>query len=138
MTKNDFMVGQTVYLKTISHLYESWKKEHIVQGVVTKIGRKYITVKCGGCEYRFNIENEFRQETEYGMEYELFTTEQAIYDYWQSAYLCVEIENLIARHRIKLGLRSLKSAAMALGIPLEYERGGDLNGQDAEGKGQAL
>ena len=79
MTRNDFVVGQTVYLKTISHLFDSWKKERIVKGVVSKISRKYITVKEGGWEYRFNIENDFRQETEYAIEYELFLTEQAVY-----------------------------------------------------------
>lgn len=122
MTRNDFVVGQMVYLKTISHLFDSWKKERIVKGVVSKIGRKYITVKEGGREYRFNIENDFRQETEYAIEYELFLTEQAVYDYWQQAYLRVEIGNLLARSGPKLQLRALKEAAQALGIPLEYRR----------------
>ena len=128
MTRNDFVVGQTVYLKTISHLFDSWKKERIVKGVVSKIGRKYITVKEGGWEYRFNIENDLRQETEYAIEYELFLTEQAVYDYWQQAYLRVEIGNLLARSGPKLQLRALKEAARALGIPLEYQKEGASNG----------
>lgn len=127
MTRNDFMVGQTVYLKTITHLFDSWKKEHIVKGVVSKVGRKYITVnKSPFREYRFNIENDFRQETEYAIEYELFLTEQAVYDYWQQAYLRVEIGNLLARNGPKLQLRALKEAAKALGIPLEYGRDADV------------
>ena len=128
MTRTDFVVGQTVYLKTISNLFDSWKKERIVKGVVSKIGRKYITVKEGGWEYRFNIENDFRQETEYAIEYELFLTEQAVYDYWQQAYLRVEIGNLLARNGPKLQLRALKEAAQALGIPLEYQKEGASNG----------
>lgn len=129
MTRDDFIVGQTVYLKTISHLFDSWKKEHIIKGVVSKVGRKYITVKVGlSREYRFNIENDFRQETEYGTEYKLFNTEQGVYDYWQQAYLRVEIGNLLARDGSKLQLRALKEAARALGIPLEYQKEGASNG----------
>ena len=129
MPRNDFMVGQTVYLKTITHLFDSWKKEHIVKGVVSKVGRKYITVKeTPFREYRFNIENDFRQETEYAIKYELFLTEQAVYDYWQQAYLRVEIGNLLARNGPKLQLRALKEAAQALGIPLDYQKEGASNG----------
>ncbi len=119
MTRNDFTVGQTVYLKTISHLVDSWKKERVVKGVVSKIGRKYITVKYAFYEYRFNIENEFKQETEYAAEYELFLTEQAVYDYWQSAYLRAEINKFLARNGTRLQLRALKNMATILGIPLE-------------------
>ena len=122
MTRNDFMVGQTVYLKTITHLFDCWKKERFIKGVVAKVGKKYITVKVSQFrEYRFNIENDFRQETEYSAEYELFLTEQAIYDYWQQAYLRFEIGNLLARNGPKLQLRALKGAAKALGIPLNYK-----------------
>lgn len=129
MTRDDFIVGQTVYLKTITHLFDSWKKERFVKGVVSKVGRKYITVKVGlSCEYRFNIENDFRQETEYCAEYKLFNTEQGVYDYWQQAYLRVEIGNLLARDGSKLQLRALKEAARALGIPLEYQKEGASNG----------
>lgn len=120
MTRNDFVVGQTVYLKTITYLFDSWKREHIVKGVVSKVGRKYITVKEGGFEYRFNIENDFRQETEYAIKYELFLTEQAVYDYWQQAYLRVEIGKILAKNGQNLQLRALKEAAQALGIPLDY------------------
>ena len=124
MTRNDFIVGQTVYLKTITYLFDSWKRERIVKGVVSKVGRKYITVKYTPFrECRFNIENDFRQETEYAIEYELFLTEQAVYDYWQQAYLRVEIGNLLARNGPKLQLRALKEAAQALGIPLDYKEG---------------
>lgn len=121
MTRNDFVVGQTVYLKTITNLFNSWKKERIVKGVVSKVGRKYITVKVGSSyEYRFNIENDFRQETEYAVEYELFRTEQDVYDYWQRAYLRAEIGNFLARNGSKLQLRVLKEVGQTLGIPLEY------------------
>lgn len=122
VTRNDFMVGQTVYLKTISHLFDSWKKERIVKGVVSKVGRKYITVKYNSYEYRFNIENDFEQETDYAVEYKLFLTEQAVYDYWQSTYLRTEINKFLARNGKRLQLRALKEVAQAIGIPLEYQK----------------
>lgn len=123
MTRNDFMVGQTVYLKTISNLCEGWKNERIVTGVVTKVGRKYITVQSGSYwEYRFNIDNDFRQETPYGAEYQLFLSEGAVHDYWQSVYLRFEIEKRLTGHKNKIGLRTLKSIAACLEIPLELPK----------------
>lgn len=38
MNRSDFIVGQTVYLKTISHVSDRWNKERIVEGVVSKRG----------------------------------------------------------------------------------------------------
>ena len=121
MKISDFKVGQTVYLKSISHLFECWKKERIETGVVTKIGRKYITVKRGIREYQFIIDEGFRQRTDYSIEYELFLTERDIRDYWQSAYLRFEIGNVIAKKGEELPLRSLMAAATALHIPIFYE-----------------
>lgn len=118
------MVGQTVYLKTITHLNDCWKKEKIAEGVVTKIGRKYITVKDLSLrDHRFNIENDFREETEYSAVYDLFLTKQSIYDYWQSAYLQVEIRNYLSRNGQRgkrIPLRTLKEAAKVFGIPIDY------------------
>lgn len=123
MTRNDFMVGQTVYLKTISNACECWKNERFVTGVVTKVGRKYITVQYGPFrEYRFNIDNDFREETPYSPEYQLFLSERAVCDYWRSVYLKFEIEKRLARHGIKIGLRTLKSIAACLEIPLELPK----------------
>lgn len=130
MTRNDFMVGQTVYLKTVSHLFDCWIKETIHEGVVTKIGRKYITVKCGAWEYRFNIANDFRQETEFGTDYELFLTKQAVYDYWESAYLRVSLRKLLEQYGVKIHLSALREAAKAIGIPpfIPQKKGGADNG----------
>lgn len=125
MTRNDFMVGQTVYLKTISSLRECWNKERFVTGVVTKVGRKYITVQDTPFrEYRFSIDNDFRQVTPYSPEYQLFLSERAVCDYWQSVYLKFEIEKRLARHEIRLDLRTLENIAKELGIPLEPPKEG--------------
>lgn len=123
MTRNDFMVGQTVYLKTISSLYECWKNERFITGVVTKVGRKYITVQDGPFrEYRFNIANDFRQETQYSPEYQLFLSERSVYKYWQSKYLKFEIEKKFARYGNSIDLRTLERIAKELNIPIESMR----------------
>lgn len=127
MSRSDFMVGQKVYLKTISHFRDCWKKEHIVEATVTKIGRRYISVRTGdkpyqGWEYKFDMQNDLRQKTDYAMEYVLYPTKQAIHDYWQSAYLLVEIEKSLRKHEYKVGLRTLKEIATALNIPLDYKK----------------
>lgn len=123
MTRNDFSVGQTVYLKSVSHLYRHWENERIIEARVTKIGRKYITVESDFREYQFAIDDEFEQKTEYNIEYELFLTEQAIRDYWQSAYLRWEISSALAQRGRDLSLGALKDVALALGIPLDCEKG---------------
>lgn len=119
MTRNDFMVGQTVYLKTISNSCECWKNERFITGVVTKVGRKYITVQDGPFrEYRFNIENNFRQETQYSAMYQLFLSEHAVYKYWRSKRLKFEIEKKFERYGNSIDLRTLERVATELDIPL--------------------
>ena len=128
MNITDFKVGQTVYLKTITHLYNCWKNEIIFEAVVSKVGRKYITVKKDSLEYQFIIDEDFRQKTVYSIEFELFLSERDIRDYWQSAYLRHEISNVLAKNGKELPLRSLMAAATALHIPIFYEDGGASNG----------
>lgn len=135
MNRSDFMVGQTVYLKTISHLRDCWKRERIVEATVIKIGKRYIHVVPGkpsknvyrGWVYQFDMQNDFKQKTEYSIEYVLFLSEQAIQDYWQAKYLYVEIEKILNRHEHEIGIRSLKEIATTLNIPLEYNKGDQSN-----------
>lgn len=120
MTKNDFMVGQTVYLKTVYHPRECWKKERFTTGTVTKVGKKYITVQESPFrEYRFNIYNNFRQETQYSLDYQLFLSEQDIKNYWKANYLLFEIAHRLQAFGTRLGVRTLEEIARLMGIPLE-------------------
>jgi len=137
MNKSDFHVGQTVYLKKVYRLPECWKNEHIEKGVVTKIGRKYITVRLYNWDYQFEIDENFRQKTDYSIDFELFLTEQDIRDYWQSAYLVYKIHNLFERGRIftyekkPIPLDKLIAVAKILEIPTTYE---EVQNGNAENK----
>lgn len=126
MNKSDFLVGQKVYLKTIKGNY-CWEREHIIPAVVTKIGRKYITVAVGengdGFEYQFDHTDRFRQCTKYSPDYALYLTEQAIYDYWQAAYLHSAITHHFLRCGHKYDLRTLKTIAQCIHVPLTYNGG---------------
>lgn len=129
MTRDDFSVGQTVYLKTISNWHDCWNREKILEATVTGIGRKYVTVAIGkdarGWECQFYIDEGFRQKTKYSPDYVLFLSKQDILDYWQSVYLRHSIEDELKKryghnqYRRGVTLQTLKNVATALGIPVE-------------------
>ena len=127
MNKSDFHVGQIVYLKTCTNKGECWKYERILEGTVTKIGRKYITVDSNLFEEQFEIENNFRQKTEYSIDMALFLSKQDIYDYWQREYLKRELQKVFSYGRVftyekrNIDLESLIAIAKILEIPTTYE-----------------
>lgn len=63
-TKNDYSVGQTVYLRKI--------RNPILESKVSKVGRKYVTLSTGD---QFEIKSG-RQKTDYAKEYELYLTKE--------------------------------------------------------------
>lgn len=127
MTKSDFHVGQIVYLKTCTNKAECWKHERILEGTVTKIGRKYITVDSNLFVEQFEIENNFSQKTEYSADMALFLSKQDIYDYWQKEYLKRELQKVFSFGRVltngkrNIDLESLIAIAKILEIPTKYE-----------------
>lgn len=136
MNKSDFHVGQTVYLKTCTNLAECWKHERILEGTVTKIGRKYITVDSNLFEEQFEIENNFRQKTEYSADMALFLSKQDIYDYWQKEYLKRELQKAFSFGRVlnngkrNIDLESLIAIAKILEIPVTYKEEGNGDIED--------
>lgn len=100
MQKSDFKKGQEVFILIIegSNEHRSLRNQalenRILRATVTTVGRKYITV-----EYRnwppilFDIEDDFRQLSDYSADYMLFLTEQDIYDYEERRTLFREIHN---------------------------------------------
>lgn len=116
MTKKDFKLGQVVYLKTTS-CHHPWETEKMIEGIVTKVGRKYITVNIGLENVRFDIENNFHPVFEYGFEakYVLYLTRKEVEDYWQSEFL----KDYIIRNIIlvkDIPLESLERFAKELGL----------------------
>ena len=74
MNPSDFKVGQTVIL--------SGDERHLsgIKAVVTKIGRKYVTVQEGGWERQFYLDkyrNAFVEKVNWGLPLELFPTEES-------------------------------------------------------------
>ena len=126
MNKSDFHVGQKVYLKSISGKIDPWKYEKVFEGTVTKIGRKFVSVKCHGWEYQFDFTDNFRQKTEFCADYVLFLTEQAVRDYWQMEYLMREMRKIFSYGRVPpsnmtINLPALVSIAEILHVPTSYE-----------------
>lgn len=69
-TRNDYSVGQTVYIRKI----RGKNRNPILESKVTKVGRKYVTTSEGE---QFEIKNG-EQKTEYGKEYKLFLTKEGL------------------------------------------------------------
>ena len=85
MKKEDFYKGQTVWVYLTGNAARGRKttEERIQEWEVLKVGRKYITAKpkVGGCEQRFDIENNFQHVYTYGTsDYELYLTKEEIYE----------------------------------------------------------
>lgn len=79
MKKEDFKQGQTVYLLPVRFMAFDYLRieKRIIETTVLSVGRKYIKVNhCGGI--RFDINNEFREVTNYSIEYKLFLSKEDI------------------------------------------------------------
>ena len=79
MKKEDFKVGQTVYL--LGQRFAEFDYHRIERRIkevkVLTVGRRYITTDfCGGM--RFDITNEFRQDTPYTPTYSLYLSKEDI------------------------------------------------------------
>lgn len=116
LTKQDFKIGQEVacrYSGNMARYNEGYKK-----GVVSKIGRKYITVKIGTfSELQFIIdekrENDYLyQKTNYSGDYELFPSVKACKEYEEKQKLLREFTSLfdcMSTRKNSLSLQTLRS-----------------------------
>ena len=105
MTKQDFRVGQTVYLyHERNHCKESTVEERIIETKVISVGRRYLAVDYWG-RMEFDMTNDFRQKTIYSPEFALYLSKDDI-------YLMIETEN--QRHVVSDKLSRYLSA-----LPLE-------------------
>lgn len=78
MKKEDFRVGQTVYLLRINDIRRgSTIEERIREAKVVSVGRKYITVDfCW--PMKFDVTNGFREVTIYSPTYKLYLSKEQI------------------------------------------------------------
>lgn len=79
MTKQDFHVGQTVYLyHERNHCKGSTVEERIIETKVVSVGRRYLAVDYWG-RMEFDMNNDFRQKTIYSPEFVLYLSKEEIY-----------------------------------------------------------
>lgn len=79
MTKQDFHVGQTVYLyHERNHCKGSTVEERIIETKVISVGRRYLAVDYWG-RMEFDMTDNFRQKTIYSPEFELYLSKEDIY-----------------------------------------------------------
>lgn len=78
MKKENFKPGQTVYLLPVKYMAYEYRviEKRIRETKVVSVGRKYITVEYA--KTKFDIENEFREVTNYSIEYKLFLSKKDI------------------------------------------------------------
>lgn len=78
MKKEDFKPGQTVYLLPVRMM--KWEylriEKQIRETKVVTVGRKYITVEY--LNTKFDITNDFREVTNYSIEYKLYLSKEDI------------------------------------------------------------
>ena len=98
MKKEDFTAGQTVYLMDRRFLEFDYRRieGRIREVKVLTVGRKYITTDfLGGM--RFDITNEFRQDTPYSPTYNLYLSREDILNEFKRKETMKEIQENI-RH----------------------------------------
>ena len=78
MKKEDFKPGQTVYLLSVRFMGYDYHRieKRIIETLVVAVGRKYITVK--HLNIKFDIANDFKESTNYSIEYKLFLSKEDI------------------------------------------------------------
>lgn len=79
MKQYSFNAGQKVYL-TLGINKARYDKSEYVEGEVTKVGRKYVTVKVGYRDYQFDLTDELRQKTDYTQDYYLYESLEVLTD----------------------------------------------------------
>lgn len=90
MTKDNFKKGQTVYIYLTGNAARGKKdlESCIEEHEVISVGRKYITTKSKLCSWKiikFDMENDFREVTEYTRNYVLYLSKADIeHDLWRS------------------------------------------------------
>ena len=79
MKKVDFKKGQTVYLLPVRFMAFEYRRieKRILETKVLSVGRKYITVHYG--KIKFDIANDFREVTNYSVDYKLYLSKEDIF-----------------------------------------------------------
>ena len=99
MKKEDFKPGQTVYLLPVRMM--KWEylriEKQIRETKVVSVGRKYITVECSNI--KFDITNDFREVTNFCIEYKLFLSKEDIQRDIKRRKMEEQVVNALYYHR---------------------------------------
>ena len=122
MTKQDFHVGQTVYL-----LRDRKRRsdpvaieDRIIETKVISVGRKYIAVDYWG-RMEFDMTNNFRQRTIYSPEFTLYLSKEEIYlmiETWNQRHI---VRDKLERYLNLLPLEGLQEIMTILNKYVEAE-----------------
>lgn len=108
MKREDFHVGQTVYLFRIRDYYsESTIEKRIVETNVIAVGRKYLTVDYWG-RMSFDMTNDFCEKSIYSPSYELYLSKEDIYQAVKTKRLRVIVRNKLEDTLSKIPLEGLQ------------------------------
>lgn len=102
MEIKDFKVGQRVYIQLTNNAARGKDKDKLIEEwEVTKVGRKFVTVKNGYMEYQFYkhdsdfYKNCLVQKTDYSPNYLLYDSMETIKAEWLRAKRETEVERFI-------------------------------------------
>ena len=85
MTREDFKKGQTVYIFLVGNAARGKNEldSRIEEHEVISVGRKYITTRNKyNWQIRFNIDRDFREDTEYSVDHVLYLRREDIERHW--------------------------------------------------------
>lgn len=119
MTLSDFSIGQRVALLRQARTFPSWANDRETWGIVKKIGKRYLHVAIEGFDgwiVQFDSRSDFRQKTEYSIDYLLFTDHQSVLDFWTNLWVISNVRKMFSYTTPQLTKEQILSLASALGI----------------------
>lgn len=115
MKREDFYIGQTVYLFHIRNYDRNATLEERIKEVkVISVGRKYLTVDHWG-KHEFDMTKNFREKTIYSPSFELFLTKEAIYRVVETEMARKEVRNKLDKYLNSIPLEGVREILAVIG-----------------------
>lgn len=109
MKKDSFQVGDIVYLHILPNGNAARRinktndpNDQIKEGVVTKVGNRYIYVKVDYCEKKFDTQNNYLEHSDFSADYQLYSTKDAILNKIAANDAYVTLHNVASLRRSQL------------------------------------
>jgi predicted metal-dependent phosphotriesterase family hydrolase len=102
MNKEDFKVGQQVFVLSTSRRYTVNGGRTVIECTVKSIGRKYLVVSRDGYsdswDIKFDMTDDFREATDYAVYNHLYLTEQEILDEMRRDRLILKVNTFFRQY----------------------------------------